>query len=729
MDSETPTGFVSELRSLGYAVLPSPRSVTLDGGTIRLDGGWGILLSKVRPDDIALKTLTVGFEEELGIRIAMATKRTRELVLGVRSGAVKTGLDDGRDAQAYAIEISQRRIAVIGNGKPGLFYGVQTLLQMVEGNGHERGLLPACHIVDWPEYELRCMHLDTKHHQDRPETMRRYLDQAARFKINAVLYELEDKFAYPSHPVIGAPGAWTAEELKGLVDYGLRRHIQLIPDVQSPAHMGYVLKHKEFESLRCDGSNYQICMDEPDARQLLFDMYDDVCDATKGVEFFHVSTDEVYYAGICEKFRKPYNPENRSLTWVDYVNAAHAHLADKGRRVIVWGEYPLLPEHVKMLPKDLLNGVGGHNARRTEAEDQHGIRQFQYVSMQGVELLFPNYFAYTDRDGLCQPGRLGRVTEDARRGHETMKRCIGTITAAWDDSGLHNETFWLGWVMMGQASWTPGTPVEEAVATFFDAFYGRGADGLSHVHLDLQSGARFYENSLERLPSKSRGPAYGSSDEKKPVPRTDRGMVPPALLDPDTLSVEPAFRPRYAKVLAEVPARMAESDRLLLALQSNLGRVRRNRYNLEVYLSLAYLQRHHLDMLLAVAGAEDLLVQAAETAKAGSHEEALALLRSAHQKVQRTTGELETTYQRVKAVWEKSRFPKGQSVDGRRFVHVMDDVKDHTADRTPDLRYLVLPEERIGLRDWLAALEKVIGAYAAAHGLKSGFSTDRPLEE
>ena len=47
---------------------------------------------------------------------------------------------------------------------------------------------------------------------------------------------------------------------------------------------------------------------------------------------------------------------------------------------------------------------------------------------------------------------------------------IGIISTAWDDSGLHNQTFWLGWAMTTQAAWSPGTAIEEAVASFFEQF-------------------------------------------------------------------------------------------------------------------------------------------------------------------------------------------------------------------------------------------------------------------
>jgi len=718
-------GYATELRMRGYAVLPAPRKLELRPEVLWItDLDWGLRLSNVDENDIAVRTFASCMKEEHCDDLKIGERKPNYFELAVRPGAVATGLDPRRDEQAYRIEVASGQISLVGNGRPGLFYAVQTFLQLMRGRG-----VPLGRIIDWPQYEIRAIHWDTKHHQDRMETLKRYLDQAAEFKINAVLYELEDKFAYPSHPVVGAPGAWTTEQLQELVDYALERHIQVIPDVQSPAHMAYVLKHDEFAHLRCDGSNYQICMDDPEARKLLFDLYDDVCEATRGCRFFHVSTDEVYYAGICETYRKPYNDETRSLTWVDYVNAAHEHLSKKGREMIVWGEYPLLPEHVKLLPRTLINGVAGKIPEQTEIEHEHGIRQFTYVPMQGSELMFPNYFTHSARDGRRQKGRLETAREEAMAGYRCCKNSIGTFAAAWDDSGLHDECFWLGWAMMGQASWTPGLGVEQVVADFCDIFYGPEASDLPEVYRDLQYGARFFESTLERLPSKVRGPAYGSWNQKRPVPRSDLTMVPPALPNPDDLSIEPVFRPRYARALAEAHERLKDNDRLLLRLQANLTRVRRNHHSLEVFLSIACWQRHAIELVLGLAEAEDILVRASEAARERNHERAIELMLEARDNVRALIEDMTTMYQRLKAVWEKSRFEKGRTVDGREFVHIMDDVKDHTADRRPDLSYIISHEENIGLPKWLDGLQQVIRAHSAAHGPEGPGRAGAELDE
>jgi hexosaminidase len=719
----TTNGFVSDARLRGCALLPMPRQVEFsDNERFHVDWeGWALQLDGVDEDDVAVRT----FREETEWMLDAGSGEAGTFELAVRPGTVETGLTDGRDEQAYMIEISEdrRTISLIANGRAGLFYAVQTYRQICDCVPEPR------RIVDWPEYEVRCIHWDTKHHQSRMETLKRYLDQAAAFKINAILFELEDRFEYPSHPIIGAPGAFTTAEMQEIVDYALERYIEIIPDVQSPAHVAYVLKHEEFAHLRCDGSNYQSCMDEPEVRKLLFDMYDDVCAATKGTKYFHVSTDEVYYAGICEKFRKPYNAENRSLTWVDYVNAAHKHITEKwGRQVIVWGEFPLLPEHTKLLPKDLLNGIGGRRPAQVEAENELGMRQFAYVSMQGAEPLFPNYFAWAGPDGAPRQGRIDDAVEYIERGKERMPDAVGIISAAWDDSGLHAETFWLGWAMTTQAAWTPGLAIEEAVASFFDIFYG-GALDMGEIYRDLQLTARYYEMTTERLPSKVREPGYGYSDRKTPVERRDRTLVPPPLSNVGNLAFQPTFRKRYAEALAKASTELARSDRLLLRLQSNLTATQCSVYNLEVFISLARLHRQFVHVMLGLASAEGLLEGAAKADGSSDYDRAINLLVDAGNVVRRLVAGVNTTYERTKAVWEKDRFEKGRSVDGRDFVHVMDDVKDHLADRRADLSYLIEWFELMDMPGWLDQLQGIIDTYAAAHRADAVASEEERLED
>jgi hypothetical protein len=67
-----------------------------------------------------------------------------------------------------------------------------------------------------------------------------------------------------------------------------------------------VLKHPQFAHLRADGNNYQACLCDEESYKLIFQMYDDVIQATRGVDYFFVSTDEIYYTlgGDSRVFRR-----------------------------------------------------------------------------------------------------------------------------------------------------------------------------------------------------------------------------------------------------------------------------------------------------------------------------------------------------------------------------------------------------------------------------------------
>lgn len=742
MNGLSDEGVLTPLRRRGYAVLPAPRQAVLREGSVRIDASWRLLASGVSSDDIAVRILADALLEQYGIELG-AEDASSTLHLSVHPHAVATDGDPLCEPQGYLLEILPGRVELIGNSAQGLFYGVQTLLQLLDGGGRSPLVLPVGTIRDWPRYPLRIVHWDTKHHQDRPETLERFVDWLARFKVNAVSFELEDKFEYPSHPAIGAPGAFTTAQLQQLTRYALERYVQIIPNVQAPAHMCYVLKHPEFAHLRCDGSNYQACIENPETLRLIFDMYDDACAATPGVEYFHVSTDEYYYAGICEKGRRPYNPVNRSLTFVDFVLKAHQHLKARGRRVIIWAEFPLMAEHVRLLPPDIIDGVIGGGDRFLEEENARGIRQLAYASMQGEELLFPNYFATTHEHGGggSALGRLADAIEAVTRGKATRGNPIGTFAAAWDDSGLHNETFWLGWATMAQYGWTgpagPPTgenapacaavpPLWQTVADFMDIFYGREVYDMAGIYSDMQSAARFFQSIWDRVPSKVRPPAYGWHLRREPVQRRDLTLAPPALPSAEALEFEPVFATRYGHLLAEAPRRLADIERLMTRLCDNHRRARRNRYSLEVFLSLAHLERHTVEMLLAMQRIERLLGAARDEHGRGRFERAVALLRESHQIARDVIDDRRRALRTLETVWEVSRFPRNRSVDGRRFLHVMDDVKDHVADRRVDLSYMTAPEESMGLEKWCEAMESLIAAYAASHGIPADAAMREP---
>jgi hypothetical protein len=705
-----PAQNTTALWSRGYAVIPTPRSVSLEDGELQIDSRWVIVPAGIDTQEISVRSLRRDLADFDRMNLETAAQGDRVIRLAIQPGAVKTGADAGIDRQAYRLHVGDHSVEVIGNAAPGLFYGVQTLLQLLKQDAPGALVLPRCTIEDWPKLQLRFLHWDTKHHQDRMETLKRYLDWSARFKANMIGFELEDKFEYPSHPVIGAPGAFTTRELQELVNYGLERHIQIVPEIQAPAHMCYVLKHPEFAALRADGSNYQSCMCDPKTLDVIFSMYDDAIAATSGVDYFFVSTDEVYYAGLCDKCARPYNPVNRSLAFVDFVQKAQEHLSRRGRQMLLWAEFPLLPEHVKLLPRGVIDGEGTF----PKPEVERGIRQLGYMSMQGAELLFPEHLSLDGRRG-----HLEEAFDIARSGKQWQGNPIGTFGAAWDDSGLHNETFWLGWSASARYGWNPGTPaVDQHVAEFMRVYYGPRAAGMADLYRVMQQQARAWERLWERIPSKVILTRYGGYFGKGlSTHRVDMTLSLPFINDLPDWFPDPFWSDRYKDWIAEARLRAAENDQLISALQAQFGMVDRNHYNLEVLLSLARFMGHHWRLFLDLARAEDQIRQGQNLALEDHMDQAVKLLSAAYDTVDQLRKDGRKTFEDVQTVFEKSRYPKGRSVNGRQFVHVFDDVKDHFADRRADLSYMLAPEDSLGLDQWLKELARSIDLYVKENNL------------
>jgi hypothetical protein len=719
-----------ELFSRGYSVLPAPQRVHLQGNDLFLDEAWTIDTSRLPAGHMALRSLRQDLHDFYQIDLLPAGPNAgKKIVLQVGLRTVKSEAGAEIDRQAYRLTIASDGIQILGNSDQGLFYGVQTFLQLLKPDWRGKLILPACTIEDWPDHSLRFLHWDTKHHQNRMETIKRYLDWSARFKVNRIGFELEDKFEYPSHPVIGAPGAYTTAELQEIVGYGLERFIEVVPQIQAPAHMAYVLKHEEFKHLRADSSNYQACMCDPEADKLIFSMYEDVIRATPGVDSVFVSTDEVYYAGICNKCTRPYNPQNRSLQWVEFVNKVHDFLSRRNRRMLSWVEFPFRIEHLPMLPKGLINGIMARFNPEVKAQMDHGIYHLAYTSLQGDELLFPNHFRLSSHGGDI-PGRLA-AAEALISVQSRAAKPLGVFGAAWDDSGLHDETFWLGWATVAQYGWKPGaSPVEQTAADFMNIYYGRSAVDLIGIYMDMQRQARFFEETWDRVVSRVRNPGYGSSNRIGPTKRYDRTLPAPALPQLTGLDFQPVYGDSYQERIKQARVMATECERLAYRLSQAMSQVTRNRYGLEVFQSLTWLMRHQCRLVPGLAFLEEKLKSAHAAAGDKDPERAAGYLNEARQHAALLIGERKSVFADLQRVWEKSRYPKGREVNGRKFLHVMDDVKDHWADRRPDLSYLIAPEESIGLEKWSQELSGILRAFREKNKLPSMTSSpDEPIEE
>jgi len=728
----------SPLASAGYAVLPVPQKVILMGKDIALDGEWQLELEGgVKEKDVAVESLKEGLATRFHRSLAaMHSARSESGVIrmALKPNSLSIGQANDRDKaalaeQAYRLTLGPKTVTVAANAAPGLFYGVQTLLQLIRRR-EERLWLPEGEIVDWPDLQLRAIYWDDAHHLERLDVLKQAVRQAAFFKINGFAIKLEGHFQYKSAPATVEPYALTPLELQELTDFALHYHVQLIPYLDAPGHVAFILKHPEYAALRAFAdSNYEFCVTNPETYKLLFGMYDDLLDATKGSRYFILSTDEPYYVGMassaqCEEATRARELGSVGKLLAEFVTKASNYLHDRGRTVWFWGEYPLTPDDVASLPSHIVSGEV-HGNEFDSAFKKRGIRQLVYTSTEGEEPLFPDYYILpsTRRLHPKSPDR-GRVTEMFNRISFTSARqqsdLMGTIVAGWADAGLHPETFWLGYATGPAAAWHPAsTSPAELTNSFYDLFYGPSARNMGRLYQLMSEQAQVWDDTWEDMASSARTPIWGNSDKifNPPKPASDQTLPLLPVPSAGDLAIGYDWKQENSRRLEIATAALPENDELLDLLYANFERVRDNRYSLEVFLSIVELYRQNLEMILDLGEISDRLKAAQTAAGKGDGGEALATLDEALNTAAGIQRRRNRALQDATTTWYRTWFPRVAEANGRRYLDQLDNVKDHRPVRTVDMSYLSYRELLYPLGDWAARTLEARNEYARAHQL------------
>ncbi|HET7101122.1 MAG TPA: glycoside hydrolase family 20 zincin-like fold domain-containing protein, partial [Terriglobia bacterium] len=178
----------STLFGRGYTVIPLPQKVEFKGGDFEIGGGWRLEVGKgVKADDVAIESLKEGLETRHGITLE-TRGRGKAIELTIQPGSVAIGeaADKNKQAlekQSYKLELAGSGIKITANAPTGLFYGVETLLQLVK-HAEGKRWLPEAAITDWPDLQQRNIYWDDNHHLDRMDVLKQALRQAAFYKIN-----------------------------------------------------------------------------------------------------------------------------------------------------------------------------------------------------------------------------------------------------------------------------------------------------------------------------------------------------------------------------------------------------------------------------------------------------------------------------------------------------------------------------------------------------------------
>jgi hexosaminidase len=196
-----------------------------------------------------------------------------------------------KSSNEYELISNYEQVVIYANSENGLFYGVQTLIQLLPQVKAEQLIIPSVSITDYPRFDYRGMHLDVSRHFFDVEFVKQYIDYLALHKMNYFHWHLTDDHGWrieiKKYPMLTEIGAWrngsiiglwpgkgnenikyqvlptainitpkdaviktdgikhggfyTQEQIKDVINYAAKRYITIIPEIEMPAHSMAVL--------------------------------------------------------------------------------------------------------------------------------------------------------------------------------------------------------------------------------------------------------------------------------------------------------------------------------------------------------------------------------------------------------------------------------------------------------------------------------------------------------
>lgn len=334
--------------------------------------------------------------------------------------------------EGYQLEIDEAGVRLVAKTETGLFYGKQTLLQLLTPNG-----LPYVKINDQPRFPYRGLHLDVSRHFFDKEEVKKLMNVMSYYKLNTLHLHLTDaggwRLQIDKYPKLTQEGAfrtqsdwrewwdngkdrqylkegtegayggyYTKDDIRDMLAYAAEKHITIIPEIEFPAHSDEVFV--AYPELCCAGKSHtsgDFCIGNPKTFEFMENVLTEVIELFPS-EYIHIGGDEAgkntwKTCPKCQALMKKEKLANVDELQSYMIRKAEEFLNSKGRRLIGWDEIlegGLAPEATVM-------------SWRGEAAGFKSARMGHDVIMTPGSYM---YFDFYQADPRYQPVAIGGYT-------------------------------------------------------------------------------------------------------------------------------------------------------------------------------------------------------------------------------------------------------------------------------------------------------------------------------
>ena len=370
--------------------------------------------------------------------------------------------DSAMTAEGYVLVADSGRVTIVGASAAGVFYGVQTLRQLMAG-----ATVHGAVIRDWPALRWRGFHDDlSRGPVPTLDYQKRQIRTFAAYKLNVFSPYFEHTLAYPADPLIAPPGgALTPDDVRALVAYAAQYHVTIVPEQEAFGHLHHVLKFERYAGLGETPHGHVLAPGDSGSLPLITGWFRAIDSLFPG-PFVHIGADETFELG-----RGRTKPLVDSLglgpAYLDFLARIATALHPAGRRLLFWGDVAVTsPDQVKGLPHDLVAVAWNYWSKdgfdpMLQPFLNAGLETWVAPGVNGWNRVFPDY-------AIALPNIQGFIAAGQRLGS------TGALNTSWDDDGeALFEPNWYGVLFGAAASWQPGTAdIAEFQRRFGAAFCG-----------------------------------------------------------------------------------------------------------------------------------------------------------------------------------------------------------------------------------------------------------------
>lgn len=401
-----------------------------------------------------------------------APERLRDAVCLLLDPAADTG-DEG-----YRLRCDGAGVEIRARTERGLFYGAQTLLQILRQHRHR---LPGLAIADWPDFADRGVYYDvTRGRVPKLERLFELADRLAHYKINQLQLYVEHVFSFRKHPKIGRGASpLTAEDILRLDAYCRERYIELVPSLQSFGHMSNITKWAEYKHLCEDDGRcryveppkvqhrlrgWTLSPAVPETYKFIDELYEEFLPLFSSKRF-NACCDEVYDLG-CGKSHSMCKKLGKGRVYLNHLLKLRKSAARHGKEIMFWGDILLkYPELIREMPKDVTLLNWGYRANykfeTCKLFDKAGRNFYCCPGTSSWVSLFPR--VEESRENIRKFAAMGR---------ETL--ASGLLNTDWGDGGHYNfmEYSWYGFLFGAEQAWNTNADTDTFDRRFSTLFFG-----------------------------------------------------------------------------------------------------------------------------------------------------------------------------------------------------------------------------------------------------------------